>query len=123
MDFLAREEAALVEQDAEGTVEVLVGEYVDAGFDGKCLRFEGRELERREEAGERHVLYECGEGRYRIHVTKHGDFRELRPMPDIDPYTGEEGPYGFFDPAEAAALWPNGDHFAKHFPVKDLSEQ
>jgi hypothetical protein len=70
-------------------VEVLVGVVLPNVFQGKRLRFTGREVDRYDTSESRHVLYECGPGRYWNLVSRFDDGREIYPEPEMaDEYSG-----------------------------------
>ena len=109
-------------QRTEGEkVEVLVGVVLHGEFHGKRLRFQGREVDRYDTSESRHILYECGPGRYRILVSRFDDGSEIYPEPDMALETGGLS-YGSFTPPQAAARWPHKEHFAHSFPVEDIEE-
>lgn len=100
-------------------VEVLVGAVLHGEFHGKRLRFTGREVDRYDTSESRHVLYECGLGRYRILVSRFDDGSEIYPEPEM----GDESSgisYGFLTTEQAAARWPHKEHFARSYPVEDI---
>lgn len=101
-------------------VEVLVGVVLREEFHGKRLRFRGREVDAYETGESRHVLYECGPGRYRILVSRFEDGSEIHPEPEVDEAGGLS--YGFLTPERAAARWPHKEPFAPYFPVEDVDE-
>lgn len=109
-------------QRTEGEkVEVLVGVVLHGEFHGKRLRFQGREVDRYDTSESRHILYECGPGRYRILVSRFDDGSEIYPEPDMALETGGLS-YGSFTPPQAAARWPHKEHFSHSFPVEDIEE-
>ena len=103
-------------------VEVLVGVILHGEFHGKRLRFTGREVDRYDTNESRHVLYECGPGRYRIHVSRFDHGSGIYPEPDMAAAETGDLSYRFFTPKQAAARWPHKEHFAHCFPVEDLDE-
>ena len=109
-------------QRTEGEkVEVLVGVVLHGEFHGKRLRFQGREVDRYDTSESRHILYECGPGRYRILVSRFDDGSEIYPEPDMALETGGLS-YGSFTPPQAAARWPHKEHFSHSVPVEDIEE-
>jgi hypothetical protein len=111
----------MVHRTGNETVEVLVGVVLHGEFHGKRLRFTGREVDRYDTSESRHVLYECGPGRYRILVSRFDDGSEIYPEPDMAVETGGLS-YGFFTSPQAAARWPHKEHFAHFFPVENVEE-
>lgn len=100
-------------------VEVLVGVVLHGEFHGKRLRFTGKEVDRYDTGESRHVLYECGPGRYRILISRFDDGSEIYPEPEV----GDESSgisYGFLTTEQAAARWPHKEHFARSYPVEDI---
>ena len=83
------------------------------------LRFTGREVDRYDTGESRHVLYECGPGRYRILVSRFDDGSEIYPEPEM----GDESSsisYGYLTTEQAATRWPHKEYFAGYFPVEDI---
>jgi hypothetical protein len=110
-----------VEKAGGEKVEVLVGVVLREEFHGKRLRFTGREVDAYETGESRHVLYECGPGRYRILVSRFEDGSEIHPEPEMVDEAGGLS-YGFLTPERAAARWPRKEPFARHFPLEDIDE-
>lgn len=100
-------------------VEVLVGVLARDEFHGKRLRFTGREVDAYETGESRHVLYECGPGRYRILVSRFDGGSEIHPEPEVLDEAGGLS-YGVFTPERAAARWPHKEPFARFYPVEDI---
>jgi hypothetical protein len=102
-------------------VEVLVGVVLHEEFHGKRLRFTGKEVDAYDTGESRHVLYECGPGRYRILVSRFDGGSEIHPEPEAaDEAAGLS--YGFLSPERAAARWPHKEPFARFYPVEDIDE-
>jgi hypothetical protein len=109
----------MMEHKGGEKVEVLVGVVLREEFHGKRLRFSGREVDSYDTSESRHVLYECGPGRYRILVSRFDDGSEIYPEPQL----GDESSgisYGYLTTAQAAARWPHKEHFAHYFPVENI---
>lgn len=109
----------MIERTGGERVEVLVGVVLHGEFHGKRLRFTGKEVDRYDTGESRHVLYECGPGRYRILVSRFDDGSEIYPEPEV----GDESSgisYGFLTTEQAAARWPHKEHFARSYPVEDI---
>jgi hypothetical protein len=100
-------------QHADGeTVEVLVGVVLHDEFHGKRLRFTGREIDRYDTGESRHVLYECGPGRYRILVSRFDDGSEIYPEPEMADESGGIS-YGFLTTEQA----PRDGHTRSISPI------
>ena len=108
-------------QNAGGEkVEVLVDVVLYEEFHGKRLRFTGKEVDAYDTGESRHVLYECGPGRYRILVSRFDGGSEIHPEPEVADEAGGLS-YGFLTP-ERAARWPHKEPFARFHPVEDIDE-
>ncbi len=102
-------------------VEVLVGEIIHGEFHGKRIRFEGREVDRYDTGESRHVLYECGSGRYRILVERFDDGREIYPRTGDGPRDWRTLLRGFHPGAGGCEMATQGA-FRHSFPVEDIEE-
>ena len=99
-------------------IEALVGVVPHGEFHGKRLRFTGREVDTYDTGESRHVLYECGPGRYRILVSRFDGGSEIYPEPEMGDETSGIS-YGHLTTGQAAARWPHKEYFVGCFPVED----
>jgi hypothetical protein len=83
-------------------VEALVGVVLHGESHGNRLRFTGRGVDRYDTGESRHVLDECGPGRYRILVSRFDDGGEIYPEPEMRDEPGGIS-YGYLTTAQAAA--------------------
>ena len=111
----------MMEHKGGEKVEVHVGMVLHDEFHANSLRFSGREVDSYDTSESRHVLYECGPGRYRILVSRFDDGSEIYPEPEM----GDESSrisYGYLTTKQAAARWPHKEHFTYYFPVEDIDQ-
>jgi hypothetical protein len=109
-----------VEKTGGEKVEVLVGVVLHDEFHSKRLRLEDKEVDAYDTGESRHVLYECGLGRYRIFVSRFDDGSKIYPELKAREEAGGLS-YGFLTP-ERAARWPHKEPFGRFSPVEDVDE-